>query len=78
MKPPESEPTAYIGAVLVLDVDLPDLALARKLHQEAATSGDSILGLLHASRQRTPATTAAERLLRLPAYHAGQGRPPAG
>lgn len=44
MKPPESEPAAaYIGAVLVLYVDLPDtpmrysptdLALARKLHQE--------------------------------------------
>lgn len=43
MKPPESEPAAYIGAVLVLYVDLPDtpmrysptdLALARKLHHE--------------------------------------------
>ena len=43
MKPQESEPAAYIGAMLVLYVDLPDtpirysptdLALARKLHQE--------------------------------------------
>lgn len=43
MKPPESEPAAYLGAVLVLYVDLPDtpmrysptdLALARKLHQD--------------------------------------------
>ena len=43
MKPPASESAAYIGAVLVLYVDLPDtpmrysptdLALARKLHQE--------------------------------------------
>lgn len=43
MKPPESEPAAYIGAVLVLYVDLPDtpmrfsppdMALARKLHED--------------------------------------------
>ena len=112
MKPPESEPAAYIGAVLVLYVDLPDtpmrysptdLALARKLHQEgvplalvesafllaslrrlqrpydlAAASEDSILCLLHAGRQRTPTTTAAGRLPRLPASQAGQGRQPAG
>lgn len=61
MKRPEAEPADYIGAVLVLYVDLPDtpmrysptdLALARKLHQEGVPLATVESAFLLASLRR--------------------------